>query len=91
MIDDEVALGIDRAVSSLRERCRAGNGAISDLRWEVLTESYLVGKSDSVIARRLRVSRQAVKVARRAAESWVEAYLESGKEVGKTDQIGATS
>lgn len=71
-IKDELALSIDRAVSALKKRSEG----LSDRRWDCLTMSYLDGKSDAVIARELRTSRESVKVARRAAESWVEALID---------------
>jgi len=72
LITDEQAGRVDLAVSRLKLKCIKG-----DLRWEVLTDRYLGGKSDSVIARRLRVDRRTVATARKAAESWVESYIDS--------------
>jgi len=70
-ITDEMGGRIDLAVARLKIRCPDG-----DLRWETLTDSYLGGKTDSAIARRLRVDRRTVCSARRAAESWVEAHVD---------------
>jgi len=71
-IGDDLALSIDKAVSALKKRSEG----LSDMRWDALTMSYLDGKSDSEIARDLRTSRESVKVARRAGESWVEALID---------------
>jgi len=76
-ISDALGGILDRAISTLRMRCEAVKG---DLRHDVLTDSYLLGMSDSAIQRRLRasgsnVSRETVKTARRAAESWVESQV----------------
>jgi hypothetical protein len=70
-ITDDDAGRIDLAVSRLKLRCVSG-----DYRWEALTDSYLGGKTDSAIARRLKCDRRTVMSARRAAESWVEAHID---------------
>ena len=70
-ITDEMGGRIDMAVSRLKMKCIK-----NDYRWEALTDSYLGGKTDSAIARRLRVDRRTVNAARRAAESWVEAHID---------------
>lgn len=67
-ITDDVAMAVDRAVSALR----AKGGS----RYPVLAASYLLGLSDAAIATSLGMARQSVKVARTAAEAWVEAFVE---------------
>lgn len=71
-MDDDTANMIDKAVSRLRLRCCNTEG---DFRYEALTDSYLLGKTDAFIARRLRCDRRTIQSARKAAESWVDSHL----------------
>jgi len=71
-IPDEYAQRIDLAVSQLKLRSEPVPG---DHRWQVLTDSYLAGWSDGVIARKRRLGRESVRVTRIAAENWIEARI----------------
>ena len=72
LIDDDLAMMIDLAVSRLHQRCKGVKG---DHRYEALTDCYLLGKTDSLIAKRLRCDRRTILSARRAAESWIDSHL----------------
>jgi len=72
LISDNLAGMVDLAVSRLKMRCIKG-----DHRWAALTDYYMLGKTDSNIARRLKIDRRTAMAARHAAESWVDAYLDS--------------
>ncbi|MFT5766758.1 MAG: hypothetical protein ACI9DH_000577 [Halioglobus sp.] len=71
IIDDEQAERVDRAVSRLKRRCDDG-----DYRYEVLTDSYLLGKQDHIIGERLKMSRSSVVGIRRAAENFIEGRID---------------
>jgi len=74
LIDDEMAGMVDLAVSRLRQRCINMEG---DHRYEAITDCYLLGKTDSFIAKRLHCDRRTIQSARKAAESWVDSHLVS--------------
>ena len=72
IMSDEAGMMVDRAVAMLYQRCHGVDG---DYRYEALSDCYLLGKTDSFIARRLKCGRGTIKSARQAAESWVESHM----------------
>lgn len=66
---DIVCVSVDRAVSQLRHK--------GDLRWDVLTSSYLERRTDIQISRRLNMGRGAVAKIRESAESYVDGHLDN--------------
>lgn len=68
-IPEELACRVDLAVSQLKLRSDPVKG---DYRWEVLTDSYLNGWPDSVIAKKRKISKSTARTARLAAENWIE-------------------
>jgi hypothetical protein len=71
-LPDEVALRVDAAVSALKVRSHPVKG---DYRWQVLTDAYLSGWTDRLVARKRHISRSTARTARLAAESWIEGYM----------------
>ena len=67
-INDDLAVAIDRAVSSLKLRSKDKD----DYRWIAIVESYLCFMSDSQIAKIHRISKSAARNARQAGENWIE-------------------
>ena len=72
LMDDELALGVDRAVGALKVRSQSRPG---DHRWVVIMDSYLGGYLDRQIAYHHRISRSTVRTARIAGENWIEGKL----------------
>lgn len=68
-ISDDLAGQVDLAVSQLKLRSESVEG---DHRWQVLTDGYLNGWNDFVIAKRRKLSRSTVRTSRLAAENWIE-------------------
>ena len=71
-IPDDLAQRVDLAVSQLKLRSEPVPG---DHRWQVLTDAYLNGWTDRVIARKRKMGRSTVRSARIAAENWIEGRL----------------
>jgi len=71
-IPDDLAQRVDLAVSQLKMRSEPIDG---DHRWQVLTDAYLHGWTDRIIARKRKLGRSTVRNARIAAENWIEGRL----------------
>jgi hypothetical protein len=69
---DDLAQRVDLAVSQLKLRSEPVPG---DHRWQVLTDAYLNGWTDRVIAKQRKMGRSTVRSARIAAENWIEGRL----------------
>lgn len=78
VIDDQTAERVDKAVSQLYRVCMesAASGKV-DRRFDVLTESYLFRRSDSRIARLIKVDRRSVLNIRQNAENYISGVLDT--------------
>jgi len=73
LIDNEMAGRVDRAVGILKIVCKQTKG---DARWDVLTDKYLLGRSDSRIARAMRMDRRSVLMIRQNAENYISGIID---------------
>lgn len=71
-MSDDLAQQVDLAVGQLKLRSEP---VLGDHRWQVLTDSYLNGWTDALIARKRRIGRNVVRTSRLAAENWIEGRM----------------
>jgi len=73
LIDNEMAGRVDLAVGFLKKVCEQTKG---DVRWDILTDKYLLGRSDSRIARARRMDRRSVSMIRQNAENYIAGIID---------------